>query len=212
MVWRRKFKPGLKSCGAVRHFSRKAQRLSRTGSFSWRVATDEITWSEQLYRIFEFDQAVPVTLELIGTRVHPDDLPLFHDMIDRARGDGSDFEYEHRLQMPDRLGQVPAPGRARDPRPGWSAGVHRRGSGRDGAPTLGGGTRQGPIGARTRGQGHEPRRIDGVDRARSQPAAVGHHHQRQHLSADAGRRSSQRRRARAKPRGARFAMATVRLM
>jgi len=22
-------------------------------------------------------------------------------MIDRARGDGSDFEYEHRLQMPD---------------------------------------------------------------------------------------------------------------
>jgi C4-dicarboxylate-specific signal transduction histidine kinase len=72
-----------------------------TGTFSWRVATDEIMWSEQVYRIFEFDQSVPVTLELIGTRVHPEDLPLLHEIIDRVRGDGNDFEYEHRLQMPD---------------------------------------------------------------------------------------------------------------
>ena len=57
-------------------FLAEAQHLSSTGSFSWRVATDEITWSEQLYRIFEFDQGVPVTLELIGTRVHPEDIPL----------------------------------------------------------------------------------------------------------------------------------------
>ena len=42
-----------------------------------------------------------MTLELIGTRVHPEDMPLLHDMIERARSDGSDFEYEHRLLMPD---------------------------------------------------------------------------------------------------------------
>ena len=82
-------------------FLAEGQRLSATGSFSWRVATDEITWSEQTYRIFEFDQALPVTLQLIGTRIHPEDVPLFHEMIERARGDGSDFEYEQRLQMPD---------------------------------------------------------------------------------------------------------------
>jgi PAS domain S-box-containing protein len=82
-------------------FLTEAQRLSATGGFSWRVATDEITWSEQLYRIFEFDPGVPVTLDLIGTRIHPEDVPLLHDMLDRARGAGSDFEYEHRLLMPD---------------------------------------------------------------------------------------------------------------
>src|SRR6266700_987897 len=82
-------------------FPGEAQRLSLTGSFSWRVTTDEITWSDQLYRIFEFDQGMPVTLELIGTRVHPEDIPLLHDMIERARGAGTDFEYELRLQMPD---------------------------------------------------------------------------------------------------------------
>jgi len=82
-------------------FLAEAQRLSLTGSFSWRVTTDEITWSAQLYRIFEFDQGMPVTLELIGTRVHLEDIPLLHDMIERARGAGTDFEYELRLQMPD---------------------------------------------------------------------------------------------------------------
>jgi signal transduction histidine kinase len=82
-------------------FLAEAQRLSLTGSFSWRVATDEITWSDQLYRIFGFDQGMPVTLELIGTRVHPEDLPLLHDMIERARCAGTDFEHEHRLLMPD---------------------------------------------------------------------------------------------------------------
>jgi signal transduction histidine kinase len=82
-------------------FLAEAQRLSLTGSFSWRVATDEITWSEQLYRIFEFDQGMPVTLEVIGTRVHPEDIALFNDRIDRARGARDDFDCEYRLQLPD---------------------------------------------------------------------------------------------------------------
>jgi PAS domain S-box-containing protein len=81
-------------------FLAEGQHLSRTGSFSWRVATGEIAWSEQIYRIFKFDPGVPVTLDLIGSRVHPEDVTLFTDMIDLARG-GGDFDYEHRLLMPD---------------------------------------------------------------------------------------------------------------
>ena len=72
-------------------FLAEGQHLSRTGSFSLRMATNEITWSEELYRIFEFDPDVPVTLELIGTRVHPEDVPLLNDMIDRARGRNFDI-------------------------------------------------------------------------------------------------------------------------
>src|ERR1700693_378935 len=36
---------------------------------------------------------------MIGRRVHREYIPLLNDMVDRARGTGSDFEYEHRLQM-----------------------------------------------------------------------------------------------------------------
>ena len=43
-----------------------------TGSFLWRLDTDEITFSEQLYRIFEFDRDVAVTLGRMGGRVHPE--------------------------------------------------------------------------------------------------------------------------------------------
>ena len=83
-------------------FLSEAQQLSRVGSLSWRVATDEITWSEQLYRIFEIDRDVRLTLEVIGTRVHPEDLPAFKEQIERSRRDGSQVQLEIRLQMPDR--------------------------------------------------------------------------------------------------------------
>jgi len=82
-------------------FLAEAQRLSSTGSFSWVVATGRIDWSEQLYRIYEFEPTVVVTLELIGSRVHPDDRPALSRMIDHARSDGGDVEYEHRLLMPN---------------------------------------------------------------------------------------------------------------
>jgi PAS domain S-box-containing protein len=82
-------------------FLLEAQRLSSTGSYHWRVATDEFTWSEQLYRMFELDPSAHVTLELIATRFHPDDLRLMRDMVDLAHREGSDFESDFRLQMPD---------------------------------------------------------------------------------------------------------------
>ncbi|MGB7922798.1 MAG: PAS domain-containing protein [Pyrinomonadaceae bacterium] len=82
-------------------FLAEAQHLSSTGSFSWRVATDEITWSAQAHHIFELDPAAHMTPELLRHRVHPEDTPSFDEVIDRARATGSDFEFEHRLLMPD---------------------------------------------------------------------------------------------------------------
>ena len=83
-------------------FLAEGQRLSQTGSFSWRVATDEVTWSEQLYRIYEFESGVPVTPGSIRSRVHPEDIGVSDPMtvVDRA-GDGrTGFEWQYRLLMP----------------------------------------------------------------------------------------------------------------
>jgi PAS domain S-box-containing protein len=82
-------------------FLAEAQRLTSIGSFSWRVGTDDITWSDQVYHIFDLDPAVPITLELIRTLIHPEDIPLFDEVIDRARANGNDFEYEQRLLIPE---------------------------------------------------------------------------------------------------------------
>jgi PAS domain S-box-containing protein len=82
-------------------FLAEGQRLSQVGSFSWRVATDEVTWSEQLYRIYELEIGAPVTLDLIRTRVHPEDISLLEKTVEQARGGAHDFEWQYRLVMPD---------------------------------------------------------------------------------------------------------------
>jgi C4-dicarboxylate-specific signal transduction histidine kinase/ligand-binding sensor domain-containing protein len=79
----------------------EAQRLSSTGSFGWNVLSGEIYWSEETYQILEFDRAVKPTLELILQRTHPDDRTFSQEIIDRASRERTDFDFEHRLLMPD---------------------------------------------------------------------------------------------------------------
>jgi PAS domain S-box-containing protein len=79
----------------------EAQRLSQTGSFGWSVSSREIFWSEETFRIFEYDRATcKPTVDLVLQRVHPEDIPLVQQTIDHA-SKGSDFDLEHRLLMPD---------------------------------------------------------------------------------------------------------------
>jgi len=79
----------------------EAQRLSRTGSFSWRVATNELIWSEETYRILEYDRSTTPSLDLVLQRSHPDDFPFVKRFLEQAARDGKDFELERRLLMPD---------------------------------------------------------------------------------------------------------------
>jgi formate hydrogenlyase transcriptional activator len=79
----------------------EAQRLSKTGSFGWLVSSHQIFWSEETFRIFEYDPATCPTVDLIIQRVHPDDRASVREVIDRAVRDGNDFDLEHRLLMPD---------------------------------------------------------------------------------------------------------------
>src|SRR4029077_13055522 len=79
----------------------EAQRLSKTGSFGWSVSTGEVRWSEETFRIFQYDRAMKPTVELILQRVHPDDAVHVKQAIDSASIDGRGFELEYRLVMPD---------------------------------------------------------------------------------------------------------------
>src|SRR5438132_2682935 len=79
----------------------EAQRLSHTGSFGWRVATSEIVWSEETYRIFQYDRTTTPTVESVLQRVHPEDATQVKQTIQRASEDRKDFEHEYRLVMPD---------------------------------------------------------------------------------------------------------------
>ena len=79
----------------------EAQRLSQTGSFVWRPESGEIVWSDQTYRIFEYDRAIKPTRDLLLERVHPEDRADFLRVIDRASAGATDVDHAYRLFLPD---------------------------------------------------------------------------------------------------------------
>jgi PAS domain S-box-containing protein len=79
----------------------EAQRLSHTGSFGWDVSSGEIYWSRETFRIFEYQPADRVPLELVMQRTHPEDRLMVQQLLDRVSRERKDFDFEHRLLMPD---------------------------------------------------------------------------------------------------------------
>ncbi len=90
-----------KSLARSEAYLAEAQTLSHTGSFGWDISTGEQFWSEETYRIFEYDQTVKPALQLALERVHPEDLQLVQQVTTGAAQGGKDVDVEHRLLMPD---------------------------------------------------------------------------------------------------------------
>jgi PAS domain S-box-containing protein len=79
----------------------EAQRLSHTGSLGWKPSTGQLIWSEETFRIFQYDPNTTPTVECVLQRVHPEDVAVVQQTIERASREGKDFDLEHRLLMPD---------------------------------------------------------------------------------------------------------------
>src|SRR5712692_10004578 len=79
----------------------EAQRLSHTGSFGWKPNSGEVVWSDETYRIFEYDRAFNPTIDSIVQRVHPEDRADFMKVIDGASAGATHFEHTYRLLLPD---------------------------------------------------------------------------------------------------------------
>jgi NO-binding membrane sensor protein with MHYT domain/nitrogen-specific signal transduction histidine kinase len=79
----------------------QAQAASHTGSFGWNAVTNEVYWSAETFRIYEFDGAIPLELARIVRQTHPEDRNFHEQILDRARHEKKDFDLEYRLLMPD---------------------------------------------------------------------------------------------------------------
>jgi PAS domain-containing protein len=79
----------------------EAQTLSHTGSFGWDPSSGELLWSEESFRIFEYDRARKPTIQMVLDRVHPDDVHIVQDALAGASQNSRDVDLEHRLLMPD---------------------------------------------------------------------------------------------------------------
>jgi PAS domain S-box-containing protein len=79
----------------------EAQTLSLTGSFGWNAVSGDVFWSEQSFVIFGYPTTVEPSIELMLSRVHPDDAGQARRSIDRASAGRSGFDIEFRLLMPE---------------------------------------------------------------------------------------------------------------
>ena len=79
----------------------EAQRLAQLGSWEWDIARDRIAWSEELYRLYGIEPGSSrLSYDSYLERIHPDDLPLVRETVDRAYADRAPFEVEHRVLRP----------------------------------------------------------------------------------------------------------------
>src|SRR5947207_1306445 len=83
-------------------FLAEGQRISRTGTWSWNVASGKVTWSEEHYRIFGFDpEKTKASFQLFMETVHPEDRSFIKQGLDEAIRERSGFDLEFRLALPD---------------------------------------------------------------------------------------------------------------
>ncbi|MCX5195426.1 SpoIIE family protein phosphatase [Streptomyces sp. NBC_00249] len=74
------------------------QRLGNLGWAAWNLATDTITWSDQVYAIFDRDPADgPMPLEELPRHLLPDDLPRLGAAVQRLLGEGEAVDQPFRI-------------------------------------------------------------------------------------------------------------------
>lgn len=81
----------------------EAQELVHIGSWQWNVASGDIVWSDELYRIYglqpkegsvEFDEFMQL--------IYPDDREKVSNIINEAYQTQQSFDFEHRIVLPNK--------------------------------------------------------------------------------------------------------------
>jgi PAS domain S-box-containing protein len=80
----------------------EAQRIAHLGNWDWNIVTNELYWSDEIYRIFGLTpQEFGATYEAFLDSVHPDDRPLVESSVDAALQEDKPYSIGHRIVRPD---------------------------------------------------------------------------------------------------------------
>jgi PAS domain S-box-containing protein len=79
----------------------EAQRLAHLGSWNWNIVTNDLSWSDEIYRIFGLTpQEFGATYEAFLASVHPDDREYVKKAVDDALQKKEKYDIEHRIVLP----------------------------------------------------------------------------------------------------------------
>lgn len=80
---------------------KEAQAVAQIGSWEYSLVSGRIMVSEELLRLFEWEEAWgEPSVATLMQHYHPDDLPMQHEISQQAMQDGRPYEYDIRILRP----------------------------------------------------------------------------------------------------------------
>ena len=80
----------------------EAQRMASIGNWEYDLTTGEVTWSDEVFRIYGYDpQAYVPTFDRLLEMVHPDDRHLLTERLEGVVERDEPYDFEHRVILPD---------------------------------------------------------------------------------------------------------------
>ncbi|MDP9041798.1 MAG: PAS domain-containing protein, partial [Bacteroidota bacterium] len=80
---------------------KQAEAITHIGNYIWNLKTNEIKWSDELYRIYGLQPGVEINFELIAGFNHPDDRQTVRDEIQNAVSNLQNFDFYYRIILKD---------------------------------------------------------------------------------------------------------------
>ncbi len=78
-----------------------AQRIALLGSWDWNLVTNELDWSDVVYRMFAIQpEGFAGTYEAFLDLVHPDDREMVMHSVDKALYQQQPYDIKHRITLP----------------------------------------------------------------------------------------------------------------
>jgi PAS domain S-box-containing protein len=74
-----------------------AEQLSKIGYWEWDLIEDKVIWSDNLYRIFDFEVGSPIPVERVMAAIHPDDRQMYNDCMEEFLREKKFRKYMHRI-------------------------------------------------------------------------------------------------------------------
>lgn len=80
----------------------QSQLIANYATWEWSVHSNGVVWSDNLYNLLQYDpKKVTPSVKALFKRIHPDDLKLVHQTINKSKKEDGTNEVEFRIKLPD---------------------------------------------------------------------------------------------------------------
>jgi len=80
----------------------QVERIAHLGNWTWNILTNELDWSDEIYRIFgRVPQEFEITYDTFLNFVHPEDRELVNQSINKSLYENTPYRIDHRIILSD---------------------------------------------------------------------------------------------------------------